>query len=254
VIELAVMTWALTLARVGTFIYFLPLLGGPAVPRTVKIGLSTALAVLFYNDALAGLANSATMLGGEASWFVFAFCVGREMLLGSILGFALNLLLVPARVAGEFIAQESGLTFASVLTASGQGSASPFATLLELIASAIFFTLDLHHVLLRLLQETFTLYPIGSAFEMPNWDLVRIASVAQEGGMLLAAPTALCLTLTTIVLALLSRAAPQLSLYTVGFPLRVIVGIAALLLFLPQMLNGIVAQYALLMEFLGLRA
>ncbi len=44
-IDSLVMTWALTLARVGTFMYFLPLLGGPNVPRTVKIGLSMALTV-----------------------------------------------------------------------------------------------------------------------------------------------------------------------------------------------------------------
>jgi flagellar biosynthesis protein FliR len=254
VIDVLVMTWALTLTRVATFIYFLPLIGGPTIPRTVKIGLSMALAVLFYDDAVAGLANTSNWMGGNAAtWLVYFLSVAREMLLGGILGFALNLFLVPARVAGEYIAQESGLTFASVLTTTGQGSASPFATIFELIASAVFFTLDLHHVMLKLLQETFQLYPIGAEFGLPNWDLVRIASVAQEGGLMLAAPTALCLMLTTVVLMLLSRAAPQLSLYSIGFPARVIVSLAALLLFLPQLIDGMANQFALLMAFMGLK-
>jgi flagellar biosynthetic protein FliR len=253
VIDVLVMTWALTLARVATFIYVLPLLGGPNIPRTVKVGLSMALTVLFYDDAVAGLATAGGMFDGSSSWVVFFLCVGRELLLGGILGFALNLFLVPAHVAGEFIAQESGLTFASVLTTSGQGSASSFTALFELLASATFFAMDLHHVMLRLLQETFRQYPIGATFGMPNWDLVMAATAAQEGGLLLAAPVGLCLMLTTVVLMLLSRAAPQLSLYSVGFPMRVIVSLAMLLLFLPQLLTGMANQFAWLIEFLGLR-
>ena len=53
------------------------------------------------------------------------------------------------------------------------------------------------------------------------------ASAAEEGGLLLAAPVALCLSLTTVVLVLMTRAAPQLNLYSVGFPLRVLVCLGA---------------------------
>lgn len=253
-IDILVMTAALTLARVGTFIYFVPLLGGPNVPRTVKIGLSMALTVLFYGDASAALAAAGGLAyAGSTSWLVFFLAVGREILLGGTLGFAFNLFLMPARIAGEFIAQESGLTFANVLTASGQGSANPFATLFEMLASVTFLTLDLHHVFLQVLFETFRHYPIGTKFRLPNWDLVAAVSAVQEGGLLLAAPMALCLILTTVVLILLSRAAPQLNLFSVGFPMRVIVSLAAMLLLLPQLMAGIVSQFAWLIEFLQLQ-
>ncbi len=253
-IDALVMIWALTLARVGTFVYFLPLLGGPTVPRTVKIGLSMALAVLFYGDAAAAMVEAGGMThAGSVSWLVFVLALGRELLLGGILGFALNLFLVPARIAGEFLAQESGMTFASVLTATGNGSASPFATLFEMLASVTFFTLDLHHVFLVVLQETFRHYPIGTAFGLPSWNLVTAVSAAEEGGILLAAPMAMCLILTTVVLMLLSRAAPQLNLFSFGFPLRVIVSLAAVLLLLPELMGGIVGQFAWMIELLGMK-
>jgi len=253
-IDAMVVTWALTLTRVATFIYFLPLLGGPNVPRLVKIGLSMALTALFYGDAAAAMANAGGMTHGVSiSWLVFFVALARELLLGDILGFALNLFLVPARVAGEFVAQESGLTFANVVTASGNGSATPFATLFEMLASVMFFSLDLHHVFLQVLQETFRSYPIGTAFGLPNWDLVAAFSAAEEGGLLLAAPMALCLILTTVVLMLMSRAAPQLNLFSVGFPLRVIVSLAALLLLMPQMLTAVVGQFTRMIELLGLQ-
>ena len=250
-IEPFVLAFVLTLARVGTFVHFLPLLGGSNVPRTVKIGLSMALTVLFFEDSMLALAES-RLAFGTLTWFAFALAMTREVLLGGIFGFALGLFLVPARVAGEFIAQESGLTFANVVTASGDGSASPFATLLELLASLAFFTLDLHHIFLTVLQETFRHYPIGHAFALPRWDLVHAGSVVQEMGLLLAAPVALCLFLTTVVLALLTRAAPQLNLYSIGFPLRVLVCLGAMLLLLPQLLNGLVGGFAQLVTLLQL--
>ena len=253
-IDAMVMIGVLTLTRVGTFLYFLPLLGGPNVPRTVKIGLSMALTVLFYGDASAALAGADGLVhGGSVPWLVYGLAVGREIVLGSILGFALNLFLVPARIAGEFIAQESGLTFANVLSVTGSGSANPFTTLFEMLASVMVFALDLHHVFLQLLCETFRHYPIGTAFRLPNWDLITAVSSVQEDGLVLAAPMAMCLILTTVVLMLLSRAAPQLNLFSVGFPMRVIVSLAATLLLLPELMTGIISRFGWLIEFLGLR-
>jgi len=253
VIEPFILAAILTLGRVGTFIYFLPLLGGPNVPHLVKIGLSMALTMILYDDGLAALNQDGVMTADSASWLGFALAMGREVLLGGVLGFALSLFLVPARLAGEFISQESGLTFANVVTATGNGSSTPFATLFELLASLAFFSLDLHHVFLTVLQETFRHYPIGHAFGLPNLDLLTAASAAQEGGILLAAPVALCLFLTTVMLALMTRAAPQLNLYSVGFPLRILVSLGAVLILLPQLMAGIIGLFSNFLQLLRIQ-
>jgi flagellar biosynthetic protein FliR len=232
----------------------LPLLGGTNVPRTVKVGLTIALtALLFSFDAEEPRVGGVLVAQGSISWISFSVALAREALLGGVFGFALSLFLVPARVAGELIAQESGLTFGSVLTASGDGSSSPFAVLLEMLASLVFFSLDLHHVFIVTLQETFRQYPVGQSFSLPGWDLIGAAGAAQEGGMLLAAPLALCLFMTTVVLALMTRAAPQLNLYSVGFPLRILVSLGAMMLLLPSILTGIVGMFSYFVDFLQLR-
>jgi len=253
-IEGAIGVFALTLARTATFVYVLPLLGGPNIPRTVKVGLAMALAVFFFGDASTALARAGGSGSlGFATWVGFALAVGREMVLGSVLGLALGLFLLPAHVAAEFITQEAGMSFASVVTASGGGAASALTVLFELIASAAFLALDLHHAFLVLLQKTFQHLPIGRAFELPNWDLVTAVSAAEEGGLLLAAPVAVCLFLATVVLALMTRAAPQLNLYTVGFPLRVFIGLGAALVLLPQMITGMIDLFAFFLESLRLQ-
>ena len=89
---------------------------------------------------------------------------------------------------------------------------------------------------------------------MPNWDLVISRQRGQEGGVLLAAPVALCLFLTTLVLALLTRAAPQLNLYSVGFPMRVFVSLVAMLLLMPQIVSGMVGLFGYFMDLLQMAA
>jgi flagellar biosynthetic protein FliR len=110
----------------------------------------------------------------------------------------------------------------------------------------------LHHVFLLVLQETFQHLPIGQGFQLPNWDLVSAAGAAEEGGLLLVAPIGLCLSLTTVVLALMTRAAPQLNLYSVGFPLRVLVCLGAVLMLLPQMLTAMIGMFSCFLELLRL--
>lgn len=241
----------LVLARVGTFIMVLPLLGGTQTPRLVKLGLALALTVLFASTSLDRLGSVAELLRPQAApWAAVCLALAREAGLGALIGFAFSLFLLPARIAGEFLAQEVGLSFGSLITASGDGSAGPLAVLFESFAGLLFLGLDVHHTFLGVLHESLGRYPVGQGFRLPTCDLVAAAGAAEEWGLLLGAPVALCLFLTTIVLALLTRAAPQLNLYTVGFPLRMLVGLGAALLFLPQLVEGLVAVLAQFTAFL----
>ncbi|MGH7225871.1 MAG: flagellar biosynthetic protein FliR, partial [Gemmataceae bacterium] len=88
-IDSVVLSFALILARTGAFVSALPMFGGVATPRTVKVGLAVALAVLYF----VLLGNSATppiiAAGGPLSWLTFALILGKEALLGALLGYAM---------------------------------------------------------------------------------------------------------------------------------------------------------------------
>jgi flagellar biosynthetic protein FliR len=247
-----VAAFALTLARVGTFINVLPLLGGSNIPHTVKVGLTLALTVMFVSaDERLLQADRAGV--DWSNWVGMSVALGREVLIGTMLGFAMGLFLLPAHVAAEFITQEAGLTFANIVSTTSDGSTSALTTIFEMLASVLFFALDLHHVFLLLLQQTLTHAPAGQLTQILSFDLVAAVSGAEEGGLLLAGPVALCLFITTVVLALMSRAAPQLNLYSVGFPLRVLVSLGALMLMMPQILAGMVGWFSVFLEMLQMR-
>jgi flagellar biosynthesis protein FliR len=248
VIEPLVIFFSLVLARVSFFVATLPLLGGQQTPRLVKVGLSLALAVMWSYTFLEGVGSDTVLREAQnVAWLSWSLAVAREAVLGALFGFVFSLCLIPARVAGDFISQEIGLSFGNQVAMSGSGSDTPLTVILDLFSSMLFFHLNIHHLCLSALHRSFQQFPIGQNFQIPICDAVGQATSAQEWGLMVAAPVVVCLFLTTVILALLTRAAPQLNLYTVGFPLRIIVGIAALLVFLPQLLGGLetmMAQFA----------
>jgi flagellar biosynthetic protein FliR len=244
VIEAIAIYFSLVLARVGLFVAVLPVLGGQQTPRLVKVGLAVALAVLWSIAFADGIGSDAILAQAHAvSWLRWGLALAREAVLGAMFGFMFSLFLVPARIAGEFIAQEVGLSFANEVGASTDTTSGPLTVLFDLLSTLLFLGLDLHHLFLRVLDSTFTHFPIGQGLPLPVEDVVGQAAAAEEWGVALAGPVVLCLFLATVVLALLNRAAPQINLYTVGFPLRLLVGVGALLLLLPQLLTTLLTVF-----------
>jgi flagellar biosynthetic protein FliR len=123
-----------------------------------------------------------------------------------------------------------GLTFGNQVNATGTGSGTPVTIVLELVAAAIFLGCDGHHVFLGVMHNTFVNYPVGGGLPtLPMQEMVAGATATEEWGLMLAAPVAVCLFLTTVVLMLLGRTTPQLNLYSIGFSLRLGVGLVAVL-------------------------
>jgi len=238
------------LARIGAFVAFLPLLGGQPTPHLVKMGLTLALSWCFFAD---GMTVPPALQDAEATiaWPYAFMLMAREVALGGLLGYVMGLFLLPAKIAGEIMSQEMGMTFGSLVSPSSNGSASPLAVLFEMIAGAMFLTFDGHHLFFATLAGSFRLHPAGESLTLPLAELTTGLSAAEEAGLLLAGPAILCLFLTTVGLAFLSRLAPQWNLYTVGFPARVLIGLLVTVAVLPQMLTATTRYFGRFAELLA---
>jgi flagellar biosynthetic protein FliR len=236
-----VVLFSLVLARVGAFVAVLPLFGGTNVPRLVKAGLAFALATLWFGNAIPGPPEELLNRPVETSYLAYGVAVGRETALGALLGYAFGLFQVPARVCGEFLTEELGLSFGAFLDPTGTGNVSALTQILDALGILLFLGLDGHHLFLAALDATFTRYPVGAALPIvPPQNLVSGASLTVQWGLAIAMPVALSLFVVTVVLAIMSRAAPQINLFTVGFPLRLLAGLLLLFLLLPNLLNSLV--------------
>jgi flagellar biosynthetic protein FliR len=231
----------------------LPLYGGTNVPRMIKLGLALALTVMWFD--FSGLSQPPKELlntSEEVSLVLYGLAVGREAILGALLGYALGLFMVPARVAGEFLTQELGLSFGAFLNPTGEANVSALTQILDLLSILIFLGLDGHHVFFVVLHGTFTRYPIGTALlQVPVQPLVGGAALTEEWGLVLAAPMVLCLFVVTFLLTIMTRAAPQVNLFSVGFPLRMFAGLVVVLALLPDLLRSLVRVLGQYGELLG---
>jgi flagellar biosynthetic protein FliR len=229
----------LILARVGAFAAVAPPFAGRA-PRTVRAGLALALTGFYLSAVGPGWDPAAAAL----SQFDYAVALVREALLGLAMGFAFNLFLLPARVAGEFITQQIGLNVSPQLGPTGADSAGAITNLFETAGALLFLISDLHHVALAALHGSFGLFPLGGTALPRSGPMVDGLAVAYETGLLLAGPLALSLFLLAVTLAVMARAAPQLNVYSVGFTLQVLVVMVAGLFLLPELLGAIHAGLA----------
>jgi flagellar biosynthetic protein FliR len=243
--------FALVLARVGTGVMMFPLFGGRGTPRIIRIGWTLSLAAFWFGALDASPDPKVLEKLGGVSWVVCALAMLREAALGAVVGFLFNLFTVPARVAGEFITSEMGVSLAAVQGPAGDRPAGSITLIFETLNGLVLLGLDLHHIFLAALHASFARHPLGGLPEaIPPAPLLAGAARAEELGLLMGGPIALCLFLLIVALALMTRAAPQLNIYSVGFSLQTAVGILAALFLRPELLSAMTASLAQMSQLL----
>ena len=223
----------LLLARLGAFVAVMPLFGA-RTPRLVRVGFVIALAAFYLStDPPKSEAGARGLI--EVESLRYALALAREILIGAAMGFAFGLFLLPARVAGEFVTTQIGLNIAPQPGPTGDEAAGALTTVFETVAGLVFLTANGHHVVIAALHASFALYPLGGSEVPQAGPMVNGLATAYEMGVLLAAPLAACLFLLAVTLAIMARTAPQLSIYSVGFTLQVLVVLFGGLFLLPEM-------------------
>lgn len=232
-----VVLFVLVLARVSVFVAFFPLFSKKQLPNQVKAGLATALSIFWLADAKNVLPDLAFDQMGS---FLFLFLVIKEICIGILLSLILGLFFWPARIAGSYVAQELGLSLASISDPGSQDSSTLVSRVFESFSIMIFFALNLHHFVIVSIHLSFSqaLTRIG-LIDLPTEELVSALNRTSDYGLLIVAPLLVLLMLVTLVLAFLNRAAPALNLFSVGMSIRVGLGGLLLFLFCPILFGAI---------------
>lgn len=230
----AVIVAGLVLARVGAFAAVMPL-AASNTPRVVRAGFAIVLTAFYLgNAALPPVSQTA-----DPHPLVYAIALVREALIGSAMGLAFGLFLLPARVAGEFVTLQIGLNVSPQAGPTGTESAGPLTHVFETVAGMVFLVGDGLHVVLGILHSSFHTLPLGGNLVPQAGPMVSGLAMAYEMGLLLAAPLALCLFLLSVSLALMARAAPQLNVYSIGFTLQVVVALVGGLFLAPELVRAL---------------
>jgi flagellar biosynthetic protein FliR len=218
--------YALVMLRlVGVFL-FLPIFGAEVLPIRIRLGVASVLTLALMPFA----PRLEVPLAEPLTWVLVG---ARELSVGVGLGLAAHALFAGIETAAGIVAGQSGFALASMVdpTSGDQGLAP---TLFQnLLAIALLLAADLHHVFLRAVVASYELLPpaaslpfLGGLDQTVSHLGVRLFAVAVE----LAAPALIVTLAVDIVLGLVGRAMPQVPIMLVGYPLKMVAGLAAMAL------------------------
>jgi flagellar biosynthetic protein FliR len=236
-----VATRFLVLLRGPGFVATAPILGHRSVPAQVKVGLAGVLAV--------SLAGSAPVAPGAAPVLVAA---PLELLVGVALGFTLGLGFAVVDAASRLLSIQMGLSLGAVFDPVGGEASTPLEPLFAVMAGLLFLALNLHLAVIRVLAQSFTALPIGGGLPAGLFgSATQLIALALELAVRVAMPLALVLLLVELAVAMISRAIPQINVFFLGLPLKILIGIALIAIALPGLLGGIAGIYRFLVQGVG---
>jgi flagellar biosynthetic protein FliR len=214
----------------------LPVLGTRSVPTRVRIGLAAFIALAAQPSLPDAGAAGATATVALDSPLAFLLVV-QQLVIGLSLGFAVRLVFAAVEFAGELIGLQMGLNFAGFfdpMTASAATAASRF---FGTTVAWLFIVANGHLLVIAALVHSFTAFPIGPepfAF-LHQVQPHRWGAEIFSTGLWIALPLITMLLFVNLVLGAISRVAPQINIFAIGFPVTLGVGLLGLLLTLPAL-------------------
>ncbi len=227
---------ALVASRISGFVVTSPF-PGDRLPTTARLVLVVVLSFL----AASFVPSTAVKPELNLALFVAAT---TEFLCGVLIGAAFRFLLAAADVVGGISAQSSGLGAASLYDPSIGAPDSAIGQVMTLLAILVALGVGAHRVALAYLLESFRALPVGGAMGLPLGasELVGVGGQCLVIGVRLAMPAiAVSLTVQT-ALAMVSRAAPSLQIFSVGFSVMIMAGLVTLMASLPAIGTGLAGQ------------
>jgi flagellar biosynthetic protein FliR len=207
-----------------------PILGNKQTPVRVKIGLSVLLTmVIAPNLTIQPDIDPGSSIG--------LLIVIQQILAGLAIGFTMRLIFTSIEMAGDIIGMQMGLGFAVFFDPQNASYTPVIAQFLGILAVLVFLGMNGHLIMLEALADSFSAFPINSTPPAS----IAFHTLASWGGSIfsnalqLSMPVIGTLLISNFALGILTRSAPQLNIFAVGFPLTLTVGFATVMLLLPYL-------------------
>lgn len=216
--------------RIGAMFISAPVFSAAGLP--VRIRVLLALLVAWVLFPVLPAPPAVDLISGDA--FLISI---YQILIGLAMGFILQMVFAVFIIAGQAIAMGMGLGFASAVDPQNGVHVPVISQFLLIITTLIFLALNGHLMFLELMAESFQLLPVGILYPNPGqlWELAIWGSYMFAGGVMVSLPAVAGLLLVNIAFGVASRAAPQLNIFAVGFPVMIMAGFVLIMVMLPSL-------------------
>lgn len=215
-------------ARITGLFLIAPLIGSSYIPVYIKLMVAAAITIF-----LVPLVESPSGID-PLSWRGITLLM-QQLMIGLIIGLIMQVAFSAITIAGENIALTMGLGFASMTDPANGVTIPVVSQIMTVFASLYFLALNGHIALIQLLIDSFSLQPIHSflsldtAFAVAQWGARMFI-----GALLVSIPAVTALLVVNIAMGLMTRVAPQMNIFSVGFPLTMMLGFIAIAVTIPM--------------------
>ena len=232
-------------ARITGLLMVMPLLGTRMVSQRIRIILA-----LFITLVVTPVLPPMPLFDGlsVASFIVIL----QQLLIGIVLGFVVEVLNQVFVIAGQLIAMQTGLGIATTVDPGQGASVVVVSQWFLFMVSLVFLSLNGHLVLIEILIESFRTLPVGfSSFSSEQLGLlVEWTGWMFAAAVVIALPAMTALLVVNLAFGVMTRAAPRLNIFALGFPVTMIVGLFIIWLNISDMAAGYQNHMETLFDFL----
>jgi flagellar biosynthetic protein FliR len=216
----------LVLVRITGMFFLSPIFGRRNVPAYYKAGFCFIVTLLMAN------AMPVPDLSRYQTLTSYVVLIGKELLVGLMLGFISYLLFSSIYIAGQLIDMRIGFGMVNVFDPISNVQIPVTADFYIIFATLFMLVTDSHHVLISAVYESFEILPIGAAYF--NGDILKqivdLFSAVFLIGFKIAAPITVAILITDLALGIISKAMPQMNVFMMGMPVKIILGFIIILI------------------------
>ena len=212
-------SFLLPLFRIAAVLMVMPIIGTQLVPQRVRLYLALAITLVL-------MPVLPPMPHVDALSLQSILLIAEQIIIGAMLGVSLQLFFHIFVFAGQLVSMQMGLGFASMMDPATGVSVPVLGQFLLMLVTLLFLAMNGHLVVFEVLAESFVTLPVGQTLEVGHYAiLVGRLSWVIGAALLLVLPAISALLVINIAFGVMTRAAPQLNIFTIGFPLTLVMGL-----------------------------
>ena len=205
-----------------------PIFGRRNIPSYFKIGFAFVLSLILVNTIKTSGIN-------YLNFFEYAFLVIKEFLVGLTIGYVAYLIFTAIYMAGQIIDMQVGFGMVNVLDPMSNIQVPVTANFYFIISMLMFLGMNGHFLMIKGLVDSYKLVPLGAAVfgEKLMNDIINVFGSTFVLGFKISAPIVAAILITDVSLGVISRVLPQINVFVVGMPLKILLGIFVMMITVP---------------------
>ncbi len=237
----------LVFVRISTVIALVPIFGSYQIPAQIKVAISLTLAIILLPVIMA----AKPQIPGSFTVALFMILAIKEAMVGLAIGFVTQLIFTAIQLAGQLVDTEMGFGFVEVADPFTEEPITVLGQFQIIIFTILFLTFNGHYFLLLAVEKSFQIIPLFSAHIPGGREAMHITGLIANVFVLalrFAAPIFVTLILTEMALGVVARTVPQINIFFVGMPLKIVLGLSAMILALPMLATLFKKSYEVLIQ------